>query len=83
MSENDWQQHGVCRSLTAEQIDKWFFPQRGESYGAGRIICAQCPVRDECLDHALTRREQWGLWGGKSPRQRRAMTRKIFLQKAS
>jgi hypothetical protein len=36
-------------------------------------ICAQCPVRQQCLDHALQRREPLGIWGGKTAGQRRAI----------
>jgi WhiB family redox-sensing transcriptional regulator len=39
-----------------------------------RRICGECPVREECLDHAL----QWeteGFWGGTSSRQRRDLRR--------
>ena len=36
-------------------------------------ICAVCPVRQQCLDHALQRRERLGIWGGKTAGQRRAI----------
>jgi len=28
-----------------------------------KAICAGCPVRSDCLDEGLRRRE-WGVWGG-------------------
>lgn len=37
-------------------------------------ICATCPVMVECLDHALRLPEQYGVWGGKTPRERHRMT---------
>lgn len=40
---------------------------------AARAVCAGCPVKQECLDWALSRREQFGVWGGTSGRQRARM----------
>lgn len=37
-------------------------------------LCAICPVYTECLRHALTQREEYGVWAGTSGRVRR----KIF-----
>lgn len=36
-----------------------------------RAMCPQCPVRAECLAHALLQRERWGVWGGLTPTARR------------
>ncbi len=36
-------------------------------------ICADCPVRQQCLEHALERREPLAIWGGKTVWQRTAM----------
>ena len=38
-------------------------------------ICAGCPVREVCLDHALNRREKMGVWGGMTERERRLLLR--------
>lgn len=35
-----------------------------------KAVCARCPVQQECLDWALTVREPYGVWGGKSPGER-------------
>lgn len=29
-----------------------------------KALCLDCPVRRECLQGALERREPWGVWGG-------------------
>lgn len=39
---------------------------------AARAICHRCPVRTDCLEYALTRNETHGIWGGKTPKERRA-----------
>ena len=37
-----------------------------------KAICLDCPVRELCLDWAITH-EISGIWGGKTPRQRARM----------
>ena len=34
------------------------------------LICRRCDVRTDCLVHALAEREEHGVWGGKTPRER-------------
>jgi len=50
-----------------------FFPERGESTTAAKQVCATCSVRDECLEYALVNRIKFGIFGGKSERERRAL----------
>lgn len=55
-----------------------FFPPReGPNSGtsAAKAVCAQCPVRLECLDWALTYNENTGVWGGLSAGERRTLKR--------
>lgn len=42
-------------------------------YAAGRAICKGCPVRPECLEHALRVPETEGLWGGLTPPERKRL----------
>jgi hypothetical protein len=39
-------------------------PERDVRERKAKAICAQCPVRTECLDYALSRPEKYGTWGG-------------------
>jgi hypothetical protein len=48
-----------------------FFPGRGESAEPARQICAGCPVRQPCLDYALSHAITHGIWGGLTERDRR------------
>jgi hypothetical protein len=50
-----------------------FFPERGESAEPARQVCAACPVRQPCLDYAITNRITHGIWGGLTERERRAL----------
>ena len=40
-----------------------------------RAICARCPVRPDCLAYALDTGQAYGIWGGASEDDRRAMRR--------
>lgn len=35
-----------------------------------KAICADCPVRQPCLADALRRDDEWGVWGGYTPKER-------------
>jgi WhiB family redox-sensing transcriptional regulator len=43
---------------------------------AAKRVCAQCIVREECLQFALTTRESYGIWGGLTEIERRSLLRK-------
>lgn len=42
---------------------------------AAKAVCAQCPVADACLEHALRVGEKNGVWGGCNERDRRRIVR--------
>jgi WhiB family redox-sensing transcriptional regulator len=51
--------------------DDWF-PEPGDTeWHRAKRICAGCEIRVECLAWALATREQYGVWAGTTPRQRR------------
>ncbi|MEK6647954.1 MAG: WhiB family transcriptional regulator [Actinomycetota bacterium] len=41
-----------------------FFSEKSEEVGLAKSLCGQCPVRQQCLDAALSRQEPCGVWGG-------------------
>jgi WhiB family transcriptional regulator, redox-sensing transcriptional regulator len=43
--------------------DLWFAENPGDLERA-KVLCAQCPIRRQCLTAALEREEPWGVWGG-------------------
>ena len=69
----DWQLEAACRGLDS---DVFFHPdrERGEARAqreaAAKAICGSCPVRLECLEHALDVREPYGVWGGLAEHER-------------
>lgn len=69
--DNSWRDDALC----AQTDPTVFFPDKGESPTAARRVCFACPVRRECLTHAVAAPEPWGVWGGLTARQRRRLTR--------
>jgi WhiB family redox-sensing transcriptional regulator len=73
----EWQTHARCTEVDPEI----FFPERGGSSKAARQVCSQCSVRDQCLEYALNNKEQFGIWGGTSERERRRLRRERTLRR--
>ncbi len=48
----------------------------GAAQRAARVVCEQCPVRLDCLADALDNRVEFGVWGGMTERERRALLRR-------
>lgn len=43
--------------------DLWFAESPGDLDRA-KTLCGECPLKQRCLDGALSRGEPWGVWGG-------------------
>jgi WhiB family transcriptional regulator, redox-sensing transcriptional regulator len=69
--DSTWMAEGKCR----EHPPQTFFPSDGMGVEVARRICADCPVKQPCLDYALDNRIEHGVWGGTSERGRRRITR--------
>ncbi|MGW0485797.1 WhiB family transcriptional regulator [Nonomuraea sp. NPDC003214] len=72
---------GACRDADPEL----FFPisYNGADHlrvMAAKAICGSCPIRQRCLDYALTHPAQTadGIWAGTTPDQRRAHRRRTL-----
>jgi len=61
-----------CDAAGRGQGPATWFLGRGEPVDEAVIVCAGCPVREECLDAALEHAgyNDNGIWGGTSRRQR-------------
>jgi WhiB family redox-sensing transcriptional regulator len=68
---NSWRQHARCLGADPEL----FYPNTDEAAEEACAICAICPVREPCLEYAITAREKQGVWGGLTERERRRMIR--------
>jgi WhiB family redox-sensing transcriptional regulator len=49
---------------------------KGAEQNRAKLICGACSVRAECLAEALDNRIEWGVWGGMTERERRALLRR-------
>ena len=67
----DWPSIAACRNGDPDAL----FVQGAEQNVAKRI-CRSCPVRYECLADALDNRIEFGVWGGMTERERRALLRR-------
>ncbi|RIJ70108.1 WhiB family transcriptional regulator [Nakamurella silvestris] len=63
-----WNRRGLC--VNAEP-DAMFVT--GAAQREAARLCAGCPVRMECLADSLDNRIEFGVWGGMTERQRRAL----------
>ncbi len=70
--ERAWMVDAKCLDADPEA----FFPEKGGSTREAKRICAACPVRQECLDYAMSNDERFGIWGGLSERERRRLKRR-------
>jgi WhiB family redox-sensing transcriptional regulator len=69
-SDPHWREASLCAQTDAAA----FFPEVGGRATAARRVCAACPVRMDCLLDALAHRDvTFGVRGGLTPTQRRAL----------
>ncbi|NVI90321.1 WhiB family transcriptional regulator [Actinomadura sp. BRA 177] len=67
----DWTARAACRNADPDAL----FVQ-GAAQNRAKLICRGCPVRTECLADALDNRIEFGVWGGMTERERRALLRR-------
>lgn len=63
------------RAVCAEVDPEIFYPDKGQSPRAAKKICLGCESRTQCLEWALSRGEEFGVWGGTTPTERRDLRR--------
>ncbi|MGW3930372.1 WhiB family transcriptional regulator [Streptomyces microflavus] len=67
----NWQENAACRNADPEEL----FADSTRQNRA-KAVCTGCPVRIECLVEALDNRVEFGVWGGMTERERRALLRR-------
>ncbi|GAA2515562.1 hypothetical protein GCM10010201_09950 [Pilimelia columellifera subsp. columellifera] len=67
--DTGWRPLGACRQTDPDL----FFPAPNEPATAALAVCGACPVQGACLAWALDVGDTHGVWGGTTPRDRRAM----------
>lgn len=73
--ELDWKQDAICAQVCG---DMWF-PDKGQNGTDAKELCETCPVVEMCLKYALEHGERFGIWGGKTERERHRIAKKMGL----
>ncbi|MFF7329789.1 WhiB family transcriptional regulator [Streptomyces sp. NPDC008150] len=68
---DDWATRAACRAADPDEL----FVE-GAAQNRAKAVCGGCPVRTECLSHALDGRIEHGIWGGMTERERRGLLRR-------
>ncbi len=71
MADQHWTAYGACSGAPPDDL----FVE-GAAQRSAREVCATCPVRVECLIDALDHHILFGVWGGMTERERRALLRR-------
>ncbi|MEV6774359.1 WhiB family transcriptional regulator [Nocardia sp. NPDC051030] len=72
-----WHTRAACAKTEDKEV---FFPTgNSPNQRAAKRICERCPrsVRAQCLVEAMTRDEQFGVWGGLSRGERVRLAKKF------
>ncbi|MEU4200816.1 WhiB family transcriptional regulator [Streptomyces sp. NPDC026294] len=80
LGDHTWHNQAACLSTPANPIDpEIFFPEPDEMdrIRAAKALCAQCPVRQICLDAALEAGDREGIRGGTTEEEREPLHRNI------
>lgn len=74
----DFMDSGACLDSDPEL----FFPDSGEGtvqgereWSRAKRVCEECSVRSECLEYAIDNQHDFGVWGGMSEEERKALVR--------
>ena len=88
-SQAGWQSRGACRESnpeffayvagTSEQEQA----ERKSAVAQGKAVCRDCPVRMDCLVHALGAGEKFNLWGGFTESERLRIAEQLNLAEAA
>ena len=68
---SDWSTRGTCVGTDPDAL----FVQ-GKEQRTAKIVCRGCPVALDCLADALDNKTEFGVWGGMTERERRALLRR-------
>ncbi|MER6531400.1 WhiB family transcriptional regulator [Streptomyces sp. NPDC001508] len=73
IGDTSWHTRSVCHGMDPEEADAVFFPLPREhaAIAEAKALCARCPVRGDCLNHALEHDHRDGIWGGLTEAERR------------
>lgn len=79
---NDWREEAACRLM-----DKTlFYPDfktgtyDPDDYETIKLACSLCPVKNQCLDFSLKRKDELGYWAGTTHATRKILRDNMKIQ---
>jgi WhiB family transcriptional regulator, redox-sensing transcriptional regulator len=72
VEDTSWMSKAECRNYPPAV----FFPSDGAGVDRAKKICGACNVSGFCLEYAIQMREENGVWGGTSERERRRILKR-------
>ncbi len=67
----EWADAAACRTVDPDELFV-----TGAAQNRAKAVCQGCVVRTECLSDALDNQVEFGVWGGMTERERRALLRR-------
>ena len=83
LSQDDaWRERAACRDMDPDL----FFPVGTtgpalDQIEAAKAICRVCPVRELCLEYALSTNQEAGVWGATSEEERRKLRKRWLARR--
>jgi WhiB family redox-sensing transcriptional regulator len=62
-------EHIACKDVDTNL----FFSELKSKVAKAKAICDSCPVKQKCLEFALSNEEEFGIFGGTTPQERKVM----------
>lgn len=71
-ADGEWRLRALCRDLPDPDV---MMPDRSDRAGiaTAKALCADCPVKVDCLAWAVNHNERHGIWGGLTTAERDAL----------
>jgi WhiB family transcriptional regulator, redox-sensing transcriptional regulator len=73
---DNWQDRAACAGLDTDLFFTDSARHAVEAALPGMILCGRCPVTAECLEYAIENRYEFGVFGGRTSEERKAIRRK-------
>ena len=64
-----WRDDALCKD---SELD-WMITDTNSAREERKAICARCPVMTACRAYAILTEQEYGIWGGLSPGERRTI----------
>jgi WhiB family redox-sensing transcriptional regulator len=76
LGDQTWRRQAACQPTEHHSVDPDLFfpdPEEMDKIHTAKALCAQCPVRNTCLDAALENGDAHGIRGGLTEQERAPM----------